>query len=509
MDDLTRGLSLSCRAIGKGERANVKVRLGGELIANETVDLGSDDKRRKFCKLVTGKCPDVDEEALAAQLLQASDRPQPEERGDADEEDPIARSRAALDATPHDVKAAAGEMLLADDLMDRIAADLTDVGIAGERELATIVYLTGVSRLLDNPLALIAQGPSSSGKSFVIEKAASLFPPEAVLLAKSLTPQALVYMKSGALRHRWIVAGERSRVEDDNTAEATRGLREMISSGKLSKLIACKGAGGQIESKLIEQDGPIAYTESTTLSRIFDEDRNRCLVVNTDERSSQTRAIMEAVARSAAGLVTADREEIVARHHCLQRMLVRMPIVIPFAPRLCELMSIAAELPVETRRAFPMLLRMVEAVTLLHQRQRDRDDDGRLVATLDDYGHARRLLSRVIARSVGDGVGDPARRFYDRLLGLDALPEVFTAADIRQHVRASRSTVAGWLAELADVGAIEVAELADRSPRGGRPPRAYRLTDRGVDAGDDCLPSIEEVFAYRPDNRTNLRKVLA
>lgn len=507
MDEMT-GLSINCSPIGKATKAAVKVRFGDTLIAHETVDLGSEKKRWEFANMIVAKAPAVDADELAQMLLQASDEPR-RPVAKADEVDLDSQAQAALDDTPHDIKAAAEAMLTSPDLLNQIAVDLVDVGIAGERELASIVFMTGVSRLLDKPLALIAQGPSSSGKSFVVERTATLFPPESVLLAKSLTPQALVYMPSGSLRHRWVVAGERSRVEDDNTAEATRGLREMISSGKLSKLIACKGASGQIESRLVEQDGPIAYVESTTLSRIFDEDRNRCLVVNTDERSSQTRAIMQAVAQAAAGLVTADREAIVAKHHCLQRLLVRAPVVIPFAPKLCDLLSLASELPVETRRAFPMVLQMVEAITLLHQRQRDRDGDGRIVAVQTDYWNAQRLLSRAIARSVGEGVGDPARRFHERLQRLDELPEVFTAADIRRQVRASRSTVAGWLAELLDVGAIELAEPNDRQPRGGRPPKAYRLTDRGIEGGDDWLPSVDELFASGKTNRTNPAKVLS
>lgn len=507
MDDMS-GLSLQISPIGKATKAAVKVRFGEALIAHETVDLGSEKKRREFARMIAAKAPDVDEDELVEMLLQASDEPRRPAATAADEVDLAAQAQAALDDTPHDIKADAESMLASPDLMDRIAVDLVDAGIAGERELSAIVYVTGVSRLLDKPLALIAQGPSSSGKSFVVERTADLFPPEAVLLAKSLSPQALVYMPSGSLRHRWVVAGERSRVEDDNTAEATRGLREMISSGKLSKLIACKGATGQIESRLVEQEGPIAYVESTTLSRIFDEDRNRCLVVNTDERSVQTKAIMQAVAQAAAGLVTADREAIIARHHCMQRMLMRLPVVIPFAPRLCDLLSLAAELPVETRRAFPMVLTTVEAIALLHQRQRDRDEDGRIIATAADYGHARQLLSKAIARSVGEGVGDPARRFYERLQRLDELPEVFTAADIRKHVRASRSTVAGWLAELVDTAAIEPAEAQGRSPRGGRPPRAYRLTDRGIDAGEEWLPSVDELFSSGRTNRTNPAKAM-
>src|SRR5262249_13041383 len=152
------------------------------------------------------------------------------------------------------------------------------------------------SRLLNRPLADIVQGPSTSGKSYLIEKTASLFPSEAVIYATQMTPQALFHMKPGTLCHKFVVAGERSRNQDDDKAEATRALREMISSGKLTKLMPVREGNNQIQTQSIEQDGPIAYVESTTLTNIFDEDANRCLLLNTDERSDQTRRIIEATA---------------------------------------------------------------------------------------------------------------------------------------------------------------------------------------------------------------------
>ena len=115
------------------------------------------------------------------------------------------------------------------------------------------MYLVGVSRLLDRPLAAICLGLSSSGKSWVIERTSQLFPPETTLLATQMTPQALFYMPAGSLSHRFVVAGERSRNTQDDAAEATRALREMLSSGRLSKLIPIKN-NGSFEAQRIEQE---------------------------------------------------------------------------------------------------------------------------------------------------------------------------------------------------------------------------------------------------------------
>jgi hypothetical protein len=91
------------------------------------------------------------------------------------------------------------------------------------------------------------------------------------------------------------VAGERSRLEDDDTAEATRALREMLSEGRLSKLLPIK-ADGQLQTVLVEQDGPIAYIETTTLTKLFNEDANRCILLSSDERPEQTRRILSTLA---------------------------------------------------------------------------------------------------------------------------------------------------------------------------------------------------------------------
>ena len=68
-----------------------------------------------------------------------------------------------------------------------------------------------------------------------------MFPPETVIHATAMTAQSLYYLESGALRHKFIVAGERSRREDDDTAEATRALREMIGSRPADKAGAHEG----------------------------------------------------------------------------------------------------------------------------------------------------------------------------------------------------------------------------------------------------------------------------
>lgn len=382
----------------------------------------------------------------------------------------------------------AEELLTSDKLVSVIVQDLLDIGISGETELAMAIYLVGVSRLLPRPLSAIVQGPTSSGKSYVVATVGDMFPPSAVIDAKQMTPQALFHMKPGSLIHKFIVSGERSRAENDETAEATRALREMLSSGKLTKLMPVK-MGKEIETVLIEQQGPIAYVESTTLSKIFDEDANRSLLFGTDERSEQTRRIIDNMAAnySGQGMSPEDRQAIIDKHHCLQSLLESIPVVIPFAEQVGQHFPTKK---VECRRAFPQTMGMVQASALLHQRQRERDSSGSIIATKKDYEVARKLLLKPLSRGQG-GLSDGARRMFD-VLKNESGGEEFTTAQARKWGDFAKSSVKGWVIELYEGGLLELVQESR-----GRRAAVWKVHMDGnpdLVSGYEILPSSENII---------------
>jgi hypothetical protein len=475
---------LTLQAEGNGGKLTVTAQLAGEVIHIDTCNLASATIRKRFMKALLAKVPSADAKAVESELLRLAESsgPRPAPVGETQSQDGAADLLAAM---PADIRDEAEAMLTDRLLIQRVVDDIACLDVAGEKELTATVYLTGVSRLLPKPLAVIVQGPSSSGKSYLMEKPASLFPPESVIHATQMTPQALFHMRPGTLSHRFVVGGERSRIEDDERAEATRALREMLSAGKLTKLMPMKVEGGKIETVQIEQAGPIAYIESTTRAKVFDEDANRCIMLHTDERPEQTRRIVRRLAESYSnGNRNGATDRIILRHHALQRMLEPLAVLVPFAERLGELIPSDR---VEVRRAFPHLIGMVQTSALLHQRQRQRDGNGAIIATKDDYQIARHLLLQPMARLLGCGMSDPARRFRERL-AIWATGE-FTTTEAQRQESYSKSAVSGWLFELHDAGLVELVQAGR-----GRSPAIWRLADPAhqVDAG--TLPAIEKMF---------------
>lgn len=465
----------------------------GNELWRDKVDTNSSRSRQAFAKGVAARAglgdSDVEEIDRTIMLM-----PEPRAAGPAlPPRDPAAAleqrddaSEQLLDATPADILAEAEQLLLDPHLIDRVLSDIASVGVVGEVDLAATIYLQGCSRLLGSPLSVRVQGTSSSGKSHVIEKVASLFPVEHVLKATDLTPNALYYLTFGSLMHTFVVAGERSRVESDDKAEAKRALREMISAKELHKVMPVKLADGSLQTVIIHQPGPIAFVESTTSTKIFDEDENRCLQLSTDESPEQTERIVLAAAHAAASK-PGDSSGIVQRHRALQRLLRRLRVQVPYAEAIAKAMPKSRP---EARRAIGLAITMVQAVALLYQRQRGgvglRHGD-EIQADYQDYVIARRLLMGPLARALGGALPPAVARFGQRVS--DCVGEtVFSSNDLTDDVVTSKGKVNQYLKTLSEFGVVECVEASR-----GQLPAKWKFIADIPQGGALWLPTIEQI----------------
>lgn len=456
----------------------------GEVAFADRCDPASARSRGALLKSLADQFSAMDTDALEHQLLQEVDRRR--KPNQAQPEDPAAAGDAELLTTPSDLIATAHEWLRSRDLLTNLTRDFQTAGVVGEHGLALTIYLIGTSRLLSKPLAGIVQGSTSSGKSHVIDTVGGLFPPESTLLATDLTTNALYYLPKGSLRHRFVVAGERSRVEDDGRAEATRALREMLSAGVLRKVLPQKH-GDIIETVVIENPGPIAFVESTTLAEIFEEDRNRALLLTSDDGEEQTRAVVSAIAERYAGGKSDDPEHLRQLHHTVQRLLRRVQVTVPFAPLLAERMP--TDRP-EARRAIHQVLGLVQAIALLHQFQRlhDPQHGDPVTATVADYRVARKLLAEPLARALGAALPDHVVSFAEWLQESTKLGEAWTVTDLGGRVgcRWGRTTLYDLTKALRAVGFLHDAGMSGRSQQN-------RIVGPLPDAATTWLPSAEDL----------------
>jgi hypothetical protein len=270
-------------------------------------------------------------------------------------------------------------------LIATIRRDIAANGIVGEEDNALLIYLCFTSRLLDNPGAIVVRGASSLGKSHLLNRVADFFPGSTKIDAMRMTDASLFNTPEDFFRHKILISGERKHSQGPAAADSTAILRQLLSEKRITRLVC----GRNHETQEVVRHGPIAYAESTTASSIFAEDLNRMLQLFLDPSAEQTRRVMlKTATRYDQARPQEDLSAIIARHHDFQESLECISVHVPFAK------SLAAKMPAhqpEARRVFPHVLTIIEAITLLHLRQR-KWKDGWLWATLEDYSLARRLL---------------------------------------------------------------------------------------------------------------------
>ncbi len=428
---------------------------GEKPLYSDTLDIANNKKRKAFIREVEQVCECIPAEKLEQAILEKVTEIIAEKHK-ANEKAENEQKTDLLENTPQEVKDTALELLKNENLFEQISADIDDIGVAGEEQLRVMLYIIMTSRLLDKPLSAIVQGASASGKSYIIETVAKLMPPETVLQAHDFSDQALYYLPSGSLIHRVIISGERVQEHHSKNGYAednTKAFREMVASGELRKAVTVKGPDGKPKTITIHQPGPIAYLESTTAANIHDEDATRLLPLVTDESASQTKMIVESQRREAKGQIVnkVKQQEIIRRHHTLQRLLRPLTVRIPYIDSIS-----LPDTNIATRRTYQQFTFALKSVAFLRQYQKQVQRDkttGQEYIEADeiDYEIVYGLMNTVLARTYSP-LNQQSRNLLQKVLEHTDTDTDFTQKDCEQWCGLSNTTVRRRLGPLLWAG---------------------------------------------------------
>ena len=377
------------------------------------------------------------------------------------------RIRAALEVTASKPVAmsepdrqAALELLRDPQLIERIGRDFAACGVVGESTNLLVAYIAATSRKLEQPLAVVIQSSSASGKSALMNSVLELMPEDEQVKFSAITPQSLYYLGEHDLRHKILAI-----IEEEGAERASYPLKLLQSEGELS--IATTGkdvASGRIRTLEYRVRGPVMILLTTTASDLDEELLDRCLVLATDEERAQTQAIHrhQRHGQTLAGLMRRrERGRVRQVHRNAQRLLRPLAVVNPFAEQLTFVDD-----RTRTRRDHLKYLTLIRAIALLHQYQRPVQTTRHagealeyIEVTAADIALANKLARHVLDRSL-DELAPQTRRLLSLLRDLVRsrdLPEgLFTRRDVIEHTRWSYRQIAIHLRRLRDLEYVEV-----------------------------------------------------
>src|SRR5262249_8831342 len=132
--------------------------------------------------------------------------------------------------------------------------------------------------------------------------------------------------------------------------------------------------------------------------------------------------------------------------------------------------GLAARVPpiaVRLRRDFGAVLNLIRAHALLHQASRERDGDGQIIATLDDYAAVRDLVHDLIAAGVDATVSQVLRETVEAVERLvQAGASEIAITEVGRELRLDKS--AAWRRVHAAVAKGYLRNLEERKGRAAR-----------------------------------------
>jgi hypothetical protein len=211
-------------------------------------------------------------------------------------------------------------------------------------------------------------------------------------------------------------------------------------------------------------EGPVSVIGCTTKEKIYEDNANRAILIYLDDSKEQDERIMKYQKQLRAGLVDSYTEKLLQEKlQYMQSVLEPIKVVNPFAPLI--------EIPKEVfkpRRALPLLLSFIEAVTFYHQYQREQKADKKTGEVFievhpEDVDKAIRLMQDVLfrkadelsgaAREFYQWIGSPDRQFTDPNLNK---AKGFYARDVRTESRIHPRTLNRYLNELSEYGLLQI-----------------------------------------------------
>jgi hypothetical protein len=305
-------------------------------------------------------------------------------------------------------------------------------------------------------VSVALKGPSSGGKSYLVERVLSFVPESAYYALTAMSERTLAYSEE-PIKHRFLVIYEAAGMSGQF---ATYLMRSLLSEGRVRYETVEKTSEG-MKPRLIEREGPTGLIVTTTAVKLHPENETRLLSLTVTDTQDQTRAVMAALAEQAR-----EAGPNFEPWHALQVWLegAERRVSIPYAKILADLIPPVA---VRLRRDFGALLNLIRAHALVHQASRHRDAEGRIIATIEeDYAAVRELVADLVSDAIEVTVPRTVRETVEAVKRLREASSVepVSVVELARELKLDRSAVSRRVRNAKDRGYLRDLEENLRKP---------------------------------------------
>ena len=372
-------------------------------------------------------------------------------------ENEAVRAKAAKDASENskmsEYHRIRDEYLADPFLLHRAIHRVEDLGVVGERKNIGLIRLAVRSRVLDRPINLEVNSPSSAGKTFIVTTTLKLEHEKACYELTAHSEKSLVFLEEGSLKHRTIFIQEPEGIAEGAGAAIFKSLTW---EGRVKYDVTVQ-KDGEYGVQRIEQDGPTGLIVNTTRS-LGEQMSNRMLRIEVDDSKEQTRRVLVQIARDAAGQFI--QQDLQDWREVSEILGEPVRVRIPFSEVIADKVSVDA---LRVRRHFTHLLTLIKTSAVEFRYQR-KGTDGLLTATLSDYANAHALVSNVFESAQDEGITQSDREMVAAIAAISVgassseSPRPVSQVQIVSHTGLSKGPVSYRVRRLLRLGYLSNLE---------------------------------------------------
>ena len=309
-------------------------------------------------------------------------------------------------------------------------------GIVGEEKNRLFLFCIASSHKMKKTLHVVVQGSSGSGKTHLIKKIADLMPEERVKRFTRISEKSFYNYGEFDLVNMLIVLEDYDGMKE----EAEFALRELQTNEILISSTSKKDeTTGEIKSGENKVRGPIASMVATTHGEMYHDNETRVFFITIDETEEQTKQIIAFKNQLSAGEINQEEQE---KSRLFVQNFIRS--LQPLKVKNTWIKHI--DLPVnldQKRRLHSLFEAFCEQITILHQYQRRKDENGRLITEKQDIELAIDLMFESIVLKV-DELNGRLRDFYEKVKAFVEQHNKeyeFTRFEIRQFTKLGNTQI--------------------------------------------------------------------
>jgi DNA primase len=333
---------------------------------------------------------------------------------------------------------------------------INQAGVVGERRIIAMYLCTIDSRLIpdefqcSNVLAVKNAGHFGAGKSYTLSMCTHIYPESAYYMITNGSSKSLYYLQGG-LKHKALIITEGFQYQENNAqdSELVFITRSLISEGRIKYCTVEKDEDGKHSTVEKILDGPTSFITTTIMENLEQQMDDRLFTIHPDEGIDQTKNIITMIASQKSGTFKGLDNKTIETWKHYHSLLKPVKVEIPFAGKISEYINKNKKVPLSTRRAFKRVLIVIQAVTCAYQFQRNRNDDGKIIAEMSDYS----IALQIVTESFRENMGAPDEKTKERIEFIKEKRMVFSK-DIAEKYGVSSSAVSSWTSKKVKEGTL-------------------------------------------------------